>query len=632
MVTPMSEVSPQATEPQSHAPAAPANGPLAGYRRLCSQAAEQRGRLGARSARLANARGLSFALAAVSMSLAAFGDWGVVGWALGAAALVGFAVLVVLHDRVIHAETFERLREQAASAGIARCTGKWGELPQDGRRFRDDAHPFSGDLDLFGPHSLFQSLNTARTGFGQAALARLLTSNSSIAEARKRQAAVVALVAQPALRTELEVLSSAQAGPRSTDADVPLDLARLLEWAEAPAQLTPRRGLVWCARLLPPLLLLTLVATRVFGLPWAFFAAVLGLQGWLSIRALPASSEAFAAVSASPGAFRRLRPSLRQVESLAVEDPLLRALRQRLTEGGRPASEQMARFERVLGWFELRHNAMVYPFINALLLWDIHCVVALEDWQARSGRALRGWLQAIGELEALCALATLAHDHPEYCFPEFRDDSALFEAEGLAHPLLEVSQRVGNDVSLPSAGRALLVTGSNMSGKSTLLRSMGLAAVMAFAGGPVCARTLRIGALRVYTSMRIHDSLSQGVSHFYAELQKLRKAVEAADSKPPVLFLLDEILHGTNSEERQIGARWVLARLLELGALGAVSTHDLGLCELSSDMMRFVQTVHLKETVVGGGLHFDYRLRPGVVQGGNALQLMRSLGLAVPAA
>lgn len=627
----MSDVPPQSAEPQPPTSAS-AQGPVAEYERRRAEAAQERSRLGVRSARLANARGLSFVLAAVALGFAAFGDAGALGWALGSVALMGFAVLVVLHDRVIRAETFAQLRQEAAQGGLARCTGRWGALPQDGRRFRDDAHPFAGDLDVFGPHSLFQSFNTARTGFGQLALARLLTGNSSLADVRQRQAAVVALVTKPALRTELEVLSSAQVGPRSADADVPIDLARLLDWAEAPAQLTPQRSVVWGARLLPPVLLLALLATRAWGLPWALCAALLGLQVWLMMRALPASSHAFAAVSSSPGAFRRLRPSLQQMENLEIDDPLLLGLRQRLFDGVLPASQQMARFERVLGWFELRHNAMIYPFVNALLLWDVHCVVALEAWQARSGRALRSWLQALGELEALCALATLAHDNPEYCFPELCEEGALFEAKGLSHPLLEFDKRVDNDVSLPGPGRALLVTGSNMSGKSTLLRSMGLAAVMAFAGGPVCARGLRIGGLRVFTSMRIHDSLSQGVSHFYAELQKLRKAVEATKDTPPVLFLLDEILHGTNSEERQVGARWVLAQLLEAGALGAVSTHDLGLCELSPHMMQFVETVHLKETVVDGRLNFDYRLRPGVVQGGNALRLMRSLGLAVPLA
>jgi DNA mismatch repair ATPase MutS len=265
-----------------------------------------------------------------------------------------------------------------------------------------------------------------------------------------------------------------------------------------------------------------------------------------------------------------------------------------------------------------------------LFLWDLHCVLAFEKWQSSSGRALRPWLETLGQWEALSSLAGLAYDNPDFSFPEIVAGPSVFEAEGLGHPLIPAASRVLNDVQLTGPGSALLVTGSNMSGKSTLLRAMGLAAVMALSGTAVCVSRLRLSPLHVYTSMRISDSLAQGVSHFYAELEKLRAVVLAANEKHSVFFLLDEILHGTNSEERQVGARWVLSTLLRAGATGAVSTHDMGLCKLTPELMDHVRTVHLREDVEGERMTFDFKVRPGPVRGGNALRLMRSLGLGVP--
>jgi DNA mismatch repair ATPase MutS len=281
-----------------------------------------------------------------------------------------------------------------------------------------------------------------------------------------------------------------------------------------------------------------------------------------------------------------------------------------------------------VSYFELRYQGLIYPVANLFLLWDVHCTVNVERWQTRFGGAARDWFRVLGEVEGLSSLAGLAFDEPSFCFPKLTEEP-LLEAKGLAHPLLGAS-RVGNDVSLPGPGSALLVTGSNMSGKSTLLRSIGVAYALANAGGPVCASELSLGRLRLATSLRIRDSLEEGVSHFYAELHKLKAVLSATSGPEPVLFLLDEILHGTNSRERQIGARWMLAQLLERGALGVVSTHDMELCRLSPELMQHTRLVHLREDVQGTEMTFDYRLREGPVTEGNALRLMRRIGLEVP--
>jgi DNA mismatch repair ATPase MutS len=257
-------------------------------------------------------------------------------------------------------------------------------------------------------------------------------------------------------------------------------------------------------------------------------------------------------------------------------------------------------------------------------------VLGLEKWQRRFGKVVRGWFTALGELEAVSSLAGFAHDEKASSFPELSDGPAHFEATALGHPLIDPEKRVTNDVSLAAPGRALLVTGSNMSGKSTLLRAMGLASVMAHAGAPVCATRLSLTRCTLRTSIRVSDSLEHGVSHFYAEISKLKAVVDAARGAEPVLFLLDEILHGTNSRERQIGARWVLSELVQRGAIGAVSTHDMELCRLPDALMERVTMVHFRESVENGKMTFDYKVRPGPVTAGNALRLMQLVGLDVP--
>jgi DNA mismatch repair ATPase MutS len=240
-------------------------------------------------------------------------------------------------------------------------------------------------------------------------------------------------------------------------------------------------------------------------------------------------------------------------------------------------------------------------------------------------------MDSIGEAEALASLGAFAYEHPDYAWPELAP-GPLVEARGLGHPCIPRERRVGNDVALPGPGRALVVTGSNMSGKSTLLRALGVNAVLALAGAPVCARSMRIGPLGVATSMRVEDSLAGGISHFYAELIRLKQVVDRARAPGAgaVFFLLDEILHGTNSRERVLGALAVVRDLLAQGALGCVSTHDLGITILERDLGGLVENVHFEEQVNGRSMTFDYVLRPGVVQSSNALRLMRAVGLDVP--
>jgi hypothetical protein len=578
---------------------------------------------------------LSFAVLVIAFISALVADAGQawIGGVIGALATATFVFLVWWHARVLSAEDLAWRFWRVNANALSRAQDDYVSLSENGAEFHTVGHAFSGDLDVFGPRSLFQFLNVAHTSYGQTALARHLTTLDSYDAIVARQAAVREIVPELTLRQELEAYSLRAANPPgrppSRTGSV-LDLEVLLSWAESQPALSGQHGLIWAARILPIITVGALLGSELLDWPVWAWALPLTLQILLSTRTAAVAHRVFSAVSSSPGAFARLRPTLLALERHPFRSPLLTRLGDIVRAQGRPASEQMRRFENVLGWFELRHNGMIYPLINVLFLWDLHCVVAFEKWQKESGRALRPWLEALGEWEALSSLAGVAHDNPDFTFPELVAEPSVFEAEGLGHPLIAAGQRVKNDVLLAGPGSALLVTGSNMSGKSTLLRAMGLGAVMALAGTAVCANRLRVGPLHVHTSMRISDSLAQGVSHFYAELEKLRAVVLAANEKHSVFFLLDEILHGTNSEERQVGARWVLATLLRAGATGAVSTHDMGLCTLTPELMDHVRTVHLREDVEGERMTFDFKVRPGPVRGGNALRLMRSLGLGVP--
>lgn len=620
------------------------------YRARADELGRRLATLGAVSGRLSHGRLIAFLVAAVPAGYGLARELPSFGWLAAAIAGVAFIALVVRHAFVASDRARVELRAALISEARGRLAGAIPETADGGERFAVAGHAYADDLDVLGPRSLFRLVSRAETDVGQETLARWLLAPASSVEVRARQDAVRELAAKPAFLEELAVRGRL-AGARGRAAEP------LLGWSESEPVLRvdgasregPRavRGwLVRAAKVLVPLTVGLGVVAAIRGADAGLFGRAwlvpLALQGLVLAALFSAIGRTIALVSSREAPFGRYRALFQVVETESFSSERLAMLAARLRDGdghGRTASLAVASLERIVGFADLRHNTVIHIVANVGLLWDVFCVEALERWRARSGTRVRGWLETLGELEALASLATFAREHPTFTLPVVEDGPPHFEAEGLGHPLIDASKRIANDLRLaaepehaPFAGEALLVTGSNMSGKSTWLRSIGLAAVLALAGGPVCARSSRMSPLRVWTSMRIRDAVDEGVSHFYAEVRRLKAVVDATERGPDVLFLLDEILHGTNSRERVIGARHVVADLVRRGAIGAVSSHDLGLAEFERATGERVHNVHFRELVEDGAMTFDYRLRPGVVDTSNALRVMRMAGLDVPEA
>jgi hypothetical protein len=587
----------------------------------CSREAE---RLDRRSNVLSSMRLASVLLSLALVGLAVWTSAGTVAWTGALVLGVAFVALVVVHGRIIRARDKALAGKRHHELGLARLAGELAKLPSRGEHIATAGHAYAGDIDLFGKASLLALVDATQTQFGEARLIAWLDDTTRptpfVSTLSARQAAVRDLAARPELRETLAVLGAVAAEGKP-------DPTPLFAWAESKDGLG---GALLRAftRAWPFVVVGTLLVGRLaLHLPPGLLLMPYAVAFTFAFLTRPRAMQVSQAVTQHEGSVAAYVEMLHAVEAATFEAPLLRELQGKLTEGRR-ASEEIGRLATIVGFLEARSNEVFRLFLSPAILIEQNCVLWLESWRARAGGRVRGWFEALGELEALASLAQLAFDNPEWAFPELAEEP-IFDAEGLAHPLIPASRRVANDVSSLAPGRAFIVTGSNMSGKSTLLRALGANAVLGLAGAPVCARKMRLGPVRVATSMRIDDSLEQGVSHFYAELKRLKQIVERARAGPGVLFLLDEILHGTNTRERLIGARAVVRSLLGLGALGAVSTHDLSLGDLEQEMPEVVRNVHFEEQVEGEVMSFDYRLRQGVVQSSNALRLMKAVGLEV---
>ncbi|MCA1560974.1 MAG: DNA mismatch repair protein [Acidobacteria bacterium] len=580
-----------------------------------------------RSARISRLRLLTFLPAAAClMSAFARGASPVFIW-VAVALFVAFAALVVWHARVEERVAwFEALRA-VSTRNVARVARDWPALPPaDPPPGLDTTrHPDALDLDLFGRASLFQWLGPAATPSGALTLAGWLLVPSDKALVLGRQQAAAVLAESDEWREQLAAHGVLAAGARHAE------IALFLEWAEAPGPGQRRNVLLHVAVYLILAAIWMLLGLQLAGVLVAAFWLIPLLAGIvLSFALTPMVHRAFKRAGTGQRALSRYAALFEHATRAPAPPGVLATLQLRLSADGASAPQCMRQLNRILGFAELRTGAAIFHFpIQAFTLWDFHVLFALERWRRAAGRHVREWLDALAELDGLSALGGARYDNPSWCVPQIVE-APRFVATAMGHPLIPDGRRVPNDVELGPPGTLLLITGSNMSGKSTLLRAIGLNAVMTQAGGVACAESLRMPVVNLQTSIRVQDSLELGVSYFMAALARLKGVVDAAEASaggPVLLYLLDEILQGTNSAERDIAVRAVARHLLDAGAIGAMTTHDLNLAG-EEPIRSAARLVHFTETIdQHGGMTFDYRLRPGLATSRNALRLMQMIGI-----
>ncbi|HMB08747.1 MAG TPA: DNA mismatch repair protein MutS [Isosphaeraceae bacterium] len=571
-----------------------------------------------RERRIADARLLVFVAGLVLAWFSLFAERVAPGWL--AVPLGWFVLLVVVHEYARRASHRAARATVFYEKGLARLEDRWAGTGEPGSRFLDPDHPYAADLDLFGVGSLFERLCTARTRAGEETLAAWLLRPAAPEAIAERHAALAELRHRLDLREDLELLGS--------DVRAGIDPAALAAWGATPRILGGRaRPLM--ATVLAALALASLVGWLASVTSLSLFFLVLVGEIVFAWRVSGRVRRVLADVEQRTHDLVLLAALLTRLEREPFRAAALRRLRAALETGGQPASRRIARLARLLHLLNTQKNQLFLP-LAAILLWTMQLAFAIDAWRGRSGPAIAGWLEAVGEFEALCALAAYADENPDDPFPEVVAEGTFLDAEGIGHPLIAVKDCVRNDLSLgDGARRVFVVSGSNMSGKSTLLRSVGINAVLALAGAPVRARRLRLTPLMVGATLRIQDSLQAGRSRFYAEITRVRQLMDLARGSPPLLFLLDELFHGTNSHDRSVGAGAIVRGLIERGSIGLVTTHDLALAAIVDQLAPRAENVHFEDRLVNGVMHFDYRMRPGIVQHSNALALMRSVGLEV---
>jgi hypothetical protein len=549
-------------------------------------------------------------------------------WIPAAASAIGFVLLVLQHRQVRARIRDVDARAALCDLGLARHERKWADLPVVVPGI-STPHPYVHDLDLFGEYAVTQLCGPIRTHHGRRAMRTWLMAPGGYGEISDRQQSIRVLREDIELRENLAIQGAA------LDSHSEARLRAFLTWVTSPPGFHVTPLIAGLVRALP-IVTVVLIIAHAAGLiskPWWSIPLILSaLIALATLRRI--SAEFDKAFDTRPASLQYSRV-FAAAERAPDSTPLLQRIRERLTAGNEPASVGVERLESIMTWSDARHSPGIISIVlEIVFLWSFQAFVSLQAWRRDSKNHVVGWFDALGDLEALCSLATLAHDQPDWCFPTLDAGAIAIDATALGHPMLADGVRVHNDVTVGPAGTLLLVTGSNMSGKSTLLRAVGVNAVLAQAGAPVCASSYRAPILHLHTSISVRDSLTAGVSLYMAQLNRLKEVLDAArEATPtqPCCYLLDEILSGTNSADRTIAVRAVLHQLLQRNAIGVVTTHDLAVAA-DERIQAAAVNIHFAETIDPheGTMTFDYRVRPGPVERSNALELLRMMGIADP--
>ena len=576
------------------------------------------GRLRKLSDRLSMARLAAFTgglvLFAVLLSLSAI-----------AAALTLVAALILFTWLVVKYENTDKSRKKYLRlAEINRLELKCleGDFSgfKPGEEYAERDHPYSYDLDIFGKASLFQYICRTTSRPASDILAEYLIQPAALEEILSRQEAVAELQPLTDWRQELMTLGYLNAGAGS-------DPAPLMQWLESDDLFRKTGGEKIITGSLS-LLALSAVIAVMAGLPAGILAPALALNFIFYFTRFRRISKLHEQVSRSSDLLKAYSEIIRLIETRNFASPLLQKLQSSFMEEI-AASDRIRQLSKLVSRLDYRLNVLVSAPLNLLFFTDIHLCLALERWKREHASRIPGWFASMAEFEVLASLGNVAFNNPGWSFPRVTEDYFVFRAEEMGHPLIPADRRISNSFTSEGAGKAIIVTGSNMSGKSTFLRTCGVNAVLAFAGAPVCASAFTVSLVRLHSSMRISDSLEENISSFYAELRRLRAIISGAESDPKVFLMLDEILRGTNSDDRYTGSVALIKQLTGYGAVAIVATHDLRLAGLEQELPQSIVNYHFDVKVNDDELFFDYRLTPGICSSFNASLLMKKMGIRV---
>ena len=592
--------------------------PFSTYSEKQAKCAAQFTALEAVSDRYSTIRGILFVILLVTTWLSVFQQRLPAEWTLVALSL--FAVAILLHARLRRGLQLVKQKRDYYEHRLNHLEGDWAGQGSTGSRYRDENHPYTSDLDVFGPVSLFEYISCARTRVGEDTLAQWLSTSAAVETIVKRQEAIQELVTYPDIIESIALLDFV---PNKR-----LRQSELQDWIRTVYSLT--KGQRVYASVCGILAIMAIIAWGAgYGL-WPLLL-VIALEVPLYISCYRPLKDMTAKADQVSATLKDLSQVIALIETQAFNAILLEKLIAPFKTDSSPPSSQINQLCNLIYLFDQTvKNQLVMP-LALLLGLPVQIAFALDRWRRDKGPRIASWLDAIGQIESLVSLARYAYENPANGYPDITEigHRPVFDAQGLTHPLIAPESRVQNDIRLDETTQLIIVSGSNMSGKSTLLRSIGIAVVLCCCGAPVQAKRMRMSPFNVGCAMRANDSLSQGESLFYAVITRIKRVVDLARSESPVLFLLDEILQGTNSNDRLTGAKGIINQLLDFQAVGLVTTHDLALTRIVDSMAERAANIHFEDQIAAGRISFDYKIRPGVIRKSNALALMKMVGLQV---
>jgi len=535
---------------------------------------------------------------------------------------LSLAVFLFLVIRYVELESEISVTENLIRINTSELNALDGDFSSfdGGSEFIDPGHDFSADLDIFGDDSLFRYLNRCVTGSGKSQLAGWLSSPYEIGEdIISRQEAVMELA--PKIGWRQKFMAYGYEG-QLTDRDID----GLAEWlSESDSLVKPFQRVAAYAA---PALILVILSLVIAGLlPVQLFVLLFVVNLFIAGSFLKATAKIHERVSRKHCILEPLQQLINCIGDETFSSSVLAGIRNHLCTEEDSVAKRLKELNSIIRIFDSRLNLFAGLVLNGLLLWDFHCVMKLEKWRRKSAGDLPVWLRQAGKMDSFISLASFSFNNPGYCFPSPEGEGRIMDAEKLGHPLIRDEIRVTNDFSTGNERRIFIITGANMSGKSTFLRAVAVNMILAMTGAPVCAARMRFTPVRLFTSMRTADSLSHSESYFYAELKRLRILKERLENEDPVFFLLDEILKGTNSTDKSTGSKQFLLKVMELGGTGMLATHDISLGEIWQDHPGKIVNKCFEVEIDGENILFDYKLRDGITSRMNAAILMKQMGI-----